>query len=448
MMSRRALTAIALGIAILGVLGAMRGVLNESNSEGPATSASGEVDAETLVSGADLDQTIVALEARVEEQEGARSYTELGVAYLQRVRETGDPTYYSEAEGALERALELEPDNFEATTAMGALALGRHDFEGALALGLKAKEINPDNAHNYGVIGDALLELGRYDEAFAAFQTMVDLRPDLSSYARVSYARELTGDIEGAIEWMKRAREAGGPRAENVAYTGVLLGNLYFNRGDIGAAESEYERAAMILPDYPPALAGLGRVAAARGNLDTAIARYELAASLNPLVENVTVLGDLYAAAGRDDEAARQYELVETIVGLEEANGADLGMEIALFNADHGVNLDEAVAKARAAYARRPGVHTADVLAWTLNRSGQSGEAALVIEEALELGGRDPLVLFHAGMIAYANADFTRAADLLGEALETNPHFSILFADEARRVLAEVRVAVAGGDVG
>jgi tetratricopeptide (TPR) repeat protein len=442
---RRTLAALALGIALLGVFAGLPRLMGQASSEAPVVSAPAEVDSQTLLSGTDLDRTIGTLQARLDEQESARGYATLGAAYLQKVRETGDPTYYSRAEGVLKRALELEPANFEATTALGALALGRHDFDEALALGLKAKEINPDNAHNYGVIGDALLELGRYDEAFAAFQTMVDLRPDLSSYARVSYARELTGDIEGAIEAMKRAREAGGPRAENVAYTGVLLGNLYFNSGNVDAAQTEYERANTVLPDYPLALAGLGRVAAAQGDLATAIERYELAAALNPLVEYVGVLGDLYAATGRKADTDRQYQLVATITALAEANGVETDLETALFSADHGIELDKTLATARAVYAKRPGVQTADVLAWTLYQAGELREAADMIDEALKLGGRDPLMLFHAGMIAYANGDFATALEFLQDVVERNPSFSILHAELAEQTLTEVRRIASGG---
>jgi tetratricopeptide (TPR) repeat protein len=398
------------------------------------------------LSGADLDQTIGALRVRLGEQEDARAYTALGVAYLQKVRETGDPTFYTQAEGVLNRALELEPESFETLSSLGALALARHEFELALDFGERARGINPHNAHNYGVIGDALLELGRYDEAFATFQTMVDLRPDLSSYARISYARELSGDIDGAIQAMQQAREAGGPRPENVAYTSVLLGNLYFNSGDLSFARLEYEAAERTLPDYPGALAGLARIAAAEGDLDQAAELLERAAEIYPTVEYVGLLGDVYFASGRREEAQRQYDLVEAIASLAEQNGVNTGLELALFNADHSLQLEGTLPLARAEYVRRPGVHTADVLAWTLYQSGEYAGAAAVIQDALQLGTKDPLILFHAGMIAYRNGDFGTSADLLQEALDTNPHFSLLYSDDARETLAAVRV-LAGDEV-
>src|SRR5213079_1229395 len=114
----------------------------------------------------------------------------LGLAYQQRARETGDPSYYTRSEGVLRRALALAPNDLLATSGLGSLALSRHRFREALSLGRRARALSPSTARNYGVIGDALVELGRYREAFAAFDTMARLKPGLAAYARISAARE------------------------------------------------------------------------------------------------------------------------------------------------------------------------------------------------------------------------------------------------------------------
>ena len=113
----------------------------------------------------------------------------LGLAYQQRARETGDPTYYTKSGEALRRALELAPHDLIATSGLGSLALSRHRFREALALGRRAQAISPTTARNYGVIGDALVELGRYRDGFRAFDTMASTKPDVSSYARIAHAR-------------------------------------------------------------------------------------------------------------------------------------------------------------------------------------------------------------------------------------------------------------------
>jgi tetratricopeptide (TPR) repeat protein len=364
-----------------------------------------------------------------------QSYSQLGLAYLQKARETGDPGYYQKSEEALERALSSEPHDYAALSAEGALALARHDFPAALEWGEKARQINPDRTYAYGVIADAQIELGRYDEAVATLQAMVDLRPDMSSYSRISYIRELHGDTEGALEMMQLAVDSGVPKSESTAWTRTQLGNLYFNTGDLDRAELEYQLTLQNRPGYIYAVAGLGRVRAAQGRMEEAIEFLNQAVTVMPLPEFVITLSDLYQASGQEHAASQQYQLLAAIEQLHRANGVDMDMEIALFNADHDRNLKETVALARKAYARRPSIHGADALAWALYKAGDYEEARTRAAEALKLGTKDSLKLFHAGMIALKLGEKEQARGYLAKALAINPHFSILYAEEAQRTL-------------
>ena len=364
-----------------------------------------------------------------------QSYSQLGLAYLQKARETGDPTYYQKSEEALDKVMALQPDDYAAISAAGALALARHDFSAALEWGRKARQLNPDRAYAYGVIADAQIELGRYEEAIATLQTMVDLRPDMSSYSRISYLRELHGDTEGALEMMQLAVDSGIPTAESTAWVRTQLGTLYFNTGDLDYAELEYRRTLQNRPDYIYALAGLGRVRAAQGDMEAAIQYLNQAVAIMPLPEFVITLGDLYQASGQPEAASRQYQLLAAIEKLHRANGVDMDMEIALFNADHDRNLEETLALARKAYANRPGIQGADALAWALYQVGDYEEAEKYAAEALKLGTKDSLKLFHAGMIALALGDNVQARKYLEQALAINPHFSILYAEQTQRTL-------------
>ncbi len=359
----------------------------------------------------------------------------LGQAYLQKARESGNPAYYPKAEQVLRRALELAPEQAEALTGMGALALARHQFSEALDWGQRAVRANPHRAAGYGVVADALIELGRYEEAVAVVQAMVDTRPDQASYARVSYLRELYGDVEGAIEAMRRAVSAGAPTGEGTAYVQVQLGTLLFNVGRSDEAEREIQIALQRVPDYGRALAGLALVRAAQGDDAAAIALLAKAVETMPLPEYVITLGDLYTRVGRTEEAQRQYDLARALARLQQANGADLDVELALFEADHGIVDDGAVARVRAAYARRPSIHAADALAWTLYRAGRPAEAEPYAREALHLGTKDPLKLYHAAMIARALGQNAQARAWLAQALALNPHFSVLHAAEAQQAL-------------
>jgi tetratricopeptide (TPR) repeat protein len=161
----------------------------------------------------------------------------LGLAYQQRGRETGDASYYSRSEGVLRRALALQPDDSTALTGLGSLALARHRFRDALALGRRAVELAPRTASGHGVVGDALVELGRYDEAFRAFDRMARLKPNAASYARIAHGRELIGRPREAVEAMSLAVEAATGRPEGQAWALVQLGRLHFGQGEVRAAE-------------------------------------------------------------------------------------------------------------------------------------------------------------------------------------------------------------------
>ena len=159
-----------------------------------------------------LGATIESLQERLAEApQDWRSFATLGLAYVQQARITSDPSFYPKAQGVLRTSMRLQPQGNEgALVGLAALSAARHDFSAALRYGLQARRVDPCDGNVYGVIGDAQLELGRYDAAFATFQTMVDTQPSLASYARVSYARELLGDVDGAIRSMEAARDVAG----------------------------------------------------------------------------------------------------------------------------------------------------------------------------------------------------------------------------------------------
>jgi tetratricopeptide (TPR) repeat protein len=366
------------------------------------------------------------------------TYTTQGFDYLQRARATGDPTFYGKAQDAFDAALRHNSQSVDGILGKGMLALSRHQFHEGLDLGKQALALDPERAFTLGVIADAQIELGMYNDAVQTVQEMIDRRPDISSYSRGSYVRELHGQIDGAIQLMQEAVASGGPTVENVEWTRVQLGNLYYNKGDLTAAEREYQHALTNLPNYGYALAGLGHVRAAQGRYDEAIALYKQAIAHVPLPEFVIALGETEQVAGRAAAAQEQYGLVRVIEQLFKTNGVNTDMELALFEADHG-DANQAVAQARAAYAERPNVKAADTLAWALSQAGQRAEAQQYMTEALKLGSKDALFLYHAGMIAYRAGNMADARVRLEQALAQNANFSVVYAPVARQTLEEAR---------
>lgn len=385
-----------------------------------------------------LDGEIASLQQRLREiPDDWRGFAQLGLAYVAQARVTADPSWYPKAEGVLRRSLRLQPDeNVDGALGIGALDLARHDFAAALREGRRASDLNPYSADAYGVIGDALLELGRYDRAFEAFQTMVDTRPDLASYARVAYARELVGDVPGAERAMRMAFDAAGTPSDS-AWTAYQLGELAFGSGDVDSARGWYARGLDLDPAYVPNLAGLAKVAWARGDDELAIARFTEVVARYPSAEFVGALADLYRASGKPALADRQEAVVAAMHDLATANGVNVDLELALFDADHG-DPEGALAAARAEWARRQSVHVADAYAWALYANGRYQRASTFAERALALGTRSALFLFHAGMIRLELGDEVGARRYLSDAVATNPNFSILHAADAARVLARL----------
>jgi tetratricopeptide (TPR) repeat protein len=428
------LVAVLAGAAVGALYG---GVFRDRTSAASAALAGAQA-TEDFKAGFSLNQSTASLVADLQSRlranpQDQHSYTLLGLAYQQRARETGDPSWYTKSEGVLHRALALDSKDYLAVSGLGSLALSRHRFRDALVLGERARGLNPYSARPYGVVGDALVELGRYREAFRAFDRMNHLRPSLSSYARVSYGRELIGHTAAAVKAMKLAVDAASGAAEPTAWTHVQLGKLYFGHGRIADAEREYRLALQVFPGYAYGLDALAQALAARGAHRQAIAIERRAVDAIPLPQYVGTLGDLYRVTGHPALARRQYALIGAIERLLRANGVKTDLEIALFQVDHGIQLRHALARARLARAERPSIDGDDVLAWALARNGRCAEALPHSRAALRLGTQDALKFFHRGYIERCLRHSRQSREWLEKALALNPHFSLLWAPVAKR---------------
>jgi len=252
----------------------------------------------------------------------------LGQAYLQKARETGDPSYYTKGEQLFERALDANADHVEALIGKASLAMSRHQFAKARDIALRAAEINVYSATARGILADAYVQLRDYDNAVRVLDEMVRLKPNLSSYSRISYMRELKGDTEGAIYAMEMAIQAGAPDAENTAWCIVQLGNLHLGRSRLGQAEEAYHAALRRFPNYVHAYAGLAKVSAARKDYDSAAEYYRKAIDSVPMPEFLIGLSVVYRKMGKPDEAQSQLDLLSNIRKVYEANGVSMDAEI------------------------------------------------------------------------------------------------------------------------
>jgi tetratricopeptide (TPR) repeat protein len=368
------------------------------------------------------------------------AWAQLGMAHVQIARITADPSHYASAEAALKRSLTESPDdNAAALTGLGALAAARHDFIGALRYARRAVTADAWSADAYGVVTDALVELGRYRDATDAVQRMLDLRPDTGSFGRASYLFELNGDNGRARELMQRALDVAANPAD-ATFALQNLGDLAFGAGDLDRAEARYTEGLLRRPGQPSLLAGPARVAAARGDLRAAVDDLRTATSTLPTVEHLVLLSDMSAAAGDTAGAARADDLVRVSDRLATSASAATDIDLVLFYADRGPT-SEAVKRGRALLAARPSVSVETAYAWALHQVGDDREALAHADRGLRLHTRHALPYYYRGMIRHALGDEAGARTDLAQALRINPHFSVRYAPGARATLTKLEGA-------
>ena len=427
--------ALAAALALGGLVG---GVLAESRSA-PSSSAAPVALADRTLAGAAGGigaSPLAALEAQVRaEPRDATLLTQLGFAYQLRWRETADPSYLPRSRTALRRAIRFGNEDANAVLGLGSLALIQHEFGKALTYGRRAQRLLPGSWRPYGVIGDALVELGRYDQAFAAFDRMVSLRPSLASYARVAYARELVGDREGAVSAMRLALDSAAGQPEATAWAHVELAKLQLALGNATAARRHARAALRALPGYPTARVQLAHVDAAAGRLGSAVEQARRAAEAIPTSQSISLLADLLELAGRPAEAGRQRATVGVIDRLAEANGIQVDLESAVTRADNLVRPLETAELARRARATRPSIYGDDALAWALARAGRCAEAVPLARRALRLGTEDGLLYFHLGFAEGCAGNVAAMREAYARALDVNAAFSVRWAPVAREAL-------------
>ena len=391
--------AVATMVATASLLGgALRGTADDASRSPEVGRAS--IGAGFAVVARDTAGVVAELERRASEQPSdANVLTRLGLAYQQRARETGDAALYPRSERVLVRARAAAPQDWEPLYGLAALAASRHQFRTASSLAEQARRLSPRSAAIYGVLGDAALELGRYDRAFAAFDRMAELRPSAGAYARVSYGRELLGETAGAIETMRLAVDAAGFEGEPAAWARVKLGDLYLNSGRVRLAAASYGEAQALAPGYAPAIAALGDVADAKSRPRAAARLYAQALALSPLTEYASALGDVRARLGDELGARVAYARARVLEARFARFGGRNQLETALFDLDRDVRLRDALARAREGHRERPSIEGEHVLAWALYKNGRCAEARAHSIRALRLGTKDLDALYHRSLI-------------------------------------------------
>ena len=375
-----------------------------------------------------------------------KSMLALAGMFVQEARITGNYTHYDMAAMKyINDVLKKDTANFEALSIKSLLYLSQHHFADGLAIAEKAKAINPYNSFVYGILVDGNVEMGHYAAAVENSDKMISIRPDIRSYSRISYLREIHGDNPGAIEAMKLAISAGVPGDENTEWCRVQLGKLYEHTGDTANAALQYTLSLQERPDYAYGIAGMARLAAAQQNHAKAISLYLHADSLITDYSFKEELVDLYNVTGENEKA---NALVKEIIAAmsKDASNSDKDENIGHY-ADQELayaylkvkNYDKALYHAMQEYNRRPdNIDVNETMAWVYYSKNDFDKALPYIKTALKTNSKNPRLLCRAGLIYNKTGNVILSKSLLETALKNNPVISEALKAESTAVLKNI----------
>lgn len=346
----------------------------------------------------DIDRRIRQLQERARQRQNGRAALEaLGYEYVARARAANDPGDYKLAESTA-GCLESEHPGDPAALLLRGHALHQlHRFAEAERIA-RALVTKREFVLDYALLGDALMEQGRLGEATTAYQRMIDLKPCYQSYTRAAHLRWLRGDLDGAIDLIRRALAAASPRnPESIAWAYTRLAMYELQRGRLSDAAAAADAALSFQPDYAAALLARGRALLALGRSGEAVDPLRRAARVNPLPEYQWALADVLRLRGLDEEAeSAERDLMD--------RGAESDPRtLALFLATRGADADQALALTERELRLRADVFTEDARAWALIAAGRTDEARAAMTRALAENTRDARLFLHAGVIAAAS---------------------------------------------
>ena len=366
--------------------------------------------------------------------------------FIQEGRITGDYAYYDKAAMKyVDDALAIDSNNFDALALKSLLYLSQHHFAEGIAFADKAKTINPYSAFVYGVLVDGNVEMGNYEKAVETSDKMVSIRPDLRSYSRIAYLREIHGDYAGAIDAMKLAVEAGAPGDETTEWCRVQLGQLYENTGDLRDAEMQYILSIEERPGYPPALAGLSRMAIVKKDYAKALNYLQQGDSSSLSEQFKDQMIDLYTLMGNKKEADRLNKImIAEMTSLAKMGDndqsvghyADRELAMAYLKINDYKN---AIKHALIEYNRRPlNIDVNETVAWIYYNMGEFQKALPYLKTALRTNSKNPGLLCKAALIYSKTGSRDSARNIINSVLSKNPVIQGQLEKASRAALTEL----------
>lgn len=391
-------------------------------------------------------KTLALLAAVQANPTDTKSALKLAALFIQEARETGNHSYYDKAAmHYTNKALAQDSLDFNALVFKSLIYLSQHHFADGLAIAHKAQQVNPNNAYVYGLLVDGNVEMGNYDSAVVNADRMNAIRPDLTSYSRVSYLREIFGDYNNAIKAMKMAVETGGAGDEHTEWTRTQLAQLYEKTGDFKTADTLYKLSLTMKPNYAFATAGLARIAMAEKNYAKAIEYFEKADAIvndNSIKEELV---DAYKAAGQKEKAKTVAKnLIDELAKDAQSSDADESLghygdrELAYAYLKIN-NRDKALEHALLEYNRRPNnIDVNETVAWVYYCKGDYAKALPYIKVALKTNSKNPVLLSRAGLIYLKAGQKEIAKPMLQQAAANTAFIGVSLSQETVNALKNI----------
>ncbi|MBV9963244.1 MAG: tetratricopeptide repeat protein [Parafilimonas sp.] len=376
----------------------------------------------------------------------SKSQLRLASLYIQEARVTGNYAYYDVAAMKyINDVLNLDSLDFNALVFKSLIYMSQHHFADGLVIAHKAQQVNPYNGYVYGLLVDGNVEMGNYDSAVVYADKMAAVRPDLTSYSRVSYVREILGDYSGAIKAMQMAVEAGGPGDEHTEWARYQLANLYQKIGDYKMADTLYQISLSMRPNYAYALAGLAQIAMANKDYKKAISLYIKADSV---VDDYSIKEELVDAYQQSGQQQKADQLSKQVIDELNANSqaavtnqnlghyADRELAYAYLKIkDNDKALDHALME----YNRRPNnIDVNETVAWVYYCKGDYAKAVPYINVALRTHSKNPVLLSRAALIYYKSGNEQLAKTTIAETSLQNPYIEPELKMEAEKTVAKL----------
>jgi tetratricopeptide (TPR) repeat protein len=339
----------------------------------------------------------------------------------------------------IDEVLNEKPDAtayYRALLNKGSVLLSLHQFQEAKKIGEEALALNPHSANAYGVVIDANVETGNYQKAVEYADKMVSIRPDLRSYSRISYLREIYGQVQGAIDAMKLAVAAGYPGTEQTEWARLTLGNLYERYGKADSALMQYQMSLAYRPNYPFAMGAMASHYALQGKYPIADSLNAMAMSLIPEVSFFVHQAKWDKARGFEEKVKTQSEAILAMMADDAKSGHKMGLELSKVYLDILDDPKQALKIAMQEYETRPdNIDINKQLAEIYLSQGETGKAQEHLSKAQVTGSQDPELKCLEGLLMLKSNKTAEATALIRSVFVENPNLDCSFCKEAKSVI-------------